>query len=145
MKLHRPLAVIGIIAVVGACGGQPQALPRGTPALGQWPPMRVAEDIPAGITLQQVNEEFILTNGSQRPVWLSPPTLEVWSGRPWTVPATTPTGVDVLSPGARRTFPTRLPDGTVRVGVELWPSATPDYANGDPWFLWLEPQPVPRN
>jgi hypothetical protein len=137
--MTRGLAAVLVTILVGCSGGPQATRPLRTPGIGQWPPVIVSSDIPAGITLVQDGDSFVLTNGSARSVWLSPPGLEVWTGLPWTVPPEPRLGVVELPPGATRRFEPELSAADVRVSVQLWPTPTPDRGSGAPWFLWLEP------
>jgi hypothetical protein len=139
------VALLLVVAAV-ACGpATPTATPPGpttvVPPSGDWPPFATAAGTPPPGVILAVSPDGTakLMNGSDRPIWLAPPIIEVWEGpQPW-VEGNVPPGSMRLDPGQDVTASINAGPAARRVGVRLWPTddVTESESNA-PWFIWQE-------
>jgi hypothetical protein len=139
-------ATILLIVVAVGCGpATPTETPLGSTAVvppsGAWPPFATAAGTPPPGVVFTVGPEGTATlmNGSDRPIWLAPPTIEVWEGpRRW-VEGDVPPGSLRLDPGQEVAANVGGGSAARRVGVRIWPTGdVTETESNAPWFLWQE-------
>lgn len=146
MKLQRWLLLLVVCATGAGCSiaGPPSTPDTGSPPprRDQWPPIVTAGPAP-GVTIALHDRTAVLTNGSSRTYWLSPPVIELWEGgAPWVETTDPGSGQVELEPGDKVELVVEPRPDTVRVGARLWQSATPG-PDESPWFVWLEIESTP--
>lgn len=139
------VALLLVLAAAGCGPATPTATPSGSrvvvPPSGDWPPFATAAGTPPpGLTFTLgPGATATLMNGSDQPIWLAPPTIEVWEGpQPW-VEGDVPQGSMRLDPGQKVTANVGVSSAARRAGVRIW--ATDDVTESEsnaPWFLWQE-------